>query len=221
MFYDETSAHGLPSPNMPTLSTAIVYPGTVLIEALNLSEARGTTTPFELFGAPWLNTVALKKNLDNRDIPGCAFRIHNYIPTFHKYAGQLCGGIQIHVTDRRNYFQVGPALEIFDAIIETLRPTLYFQPSPVRVRGEADALRHPRRGFLCGKCGSIEDRFTRKERWAEEHARSRRNSDLFFMLSELVVASTISRPPCVYVSSILQTSPHFGWHILRISGILR
>ena len=89
----------LPSPNMPTLQTAIVYPGTVLIEALNLSEGRGTTIPFELFGAPFIDSEKLKKNLDERNIEGCAFRIHNFIPTFHKFCGELCNGLQIHVTD--------------------------------------------------------------------------------------------------------------------------
>lgn len=109
----------LPSPNMPTVQTAIVYPGTVLIEALNLSEGRGTTIPFELFGAPFIDSPRLKKNLDNRKIPGCAFRTHSYIPTFHKFSGELCHGIQIHVTDINKYKPVTTALEIFDAIIET------------------------------------------------------------------------------------------------------
>ena len=72
----------LPSPNIPTVQTAMVYPGTVLIEALNLSEGRGTTIPFELFGAPFINSVALKKNLDSRHIRGCVFRSHDFIPTF-------------------------------------------------------------------------------------------------------------------------------------------
>lgn len=174
MFYDETGLPWvLPSPNMPTLSTAIVYPGTVLIEALNLSEARGTTTPFELFGAPWLNTVALKKNLDDRDIPGCAFRIHNYIPTFHKYAGQLCGGIQIHVTDRRNYFPVAAALEIFDAIIETTPAnSLLFNPPPYEYEEKLMPF-----DILAGDSFMREVLINRgslsleKERWAEEHAR--------------------------------------------------
>jgi uncharacterized protein YbbC (DUF1343 family) len=109
----------LPSPNMPTEQTAIVYPGTVLIEALNISEGRGTTIPFELFGAPFINPELLKKNLDSRRIKGCAFRIHSFIPTFHKYAGENCNGIQIHVTDPYLFKPVATALEIFDAVIET------------------------------------------------------------------------------------------------------
>ena len=121
----------LPSPNMPTLKSAIVYPGTVLIEALNLSEARGTTIPFELFGAPFLNTPELYKNLNARKIPGCAFRIHNYIPTFHKFHGELCNGMQIHVTDYELLRPVETALNLFDAIIETSKPgSLSFNAPP-------------------------------------------------------------------------------------------
>ncbi|MBS1232187.1 MAG: hypothetical protein H6R35_1025, partial [Bacteroidetes bacterium] len=121
----------LPSPNMPTLQTALVYPGTVLIEALNLSEGRGTTIPFELFGAPFIDPGKLKKNLDDRKIPGCVFRVHSFIPTFHKFAGTLCNGLQIHVTDASAYYPVATAYEIFDAIIETAPPdSLKFNPPP-------------------------------------------------------------------------------------------
>ncbi len=119
LFSDTGLPWVLPSPNIPTLQTAIVYPGTVLIEALNLSEGRGTTIPFELFGAPFINSAKLKKNLDERHIPGCVFRPHDFIPTFHKFAGELCYGMQIHITDINYYRPVSTALEIFDAIIET------------------------------------------------------------------------------------------------------
>lgn len=119
-FYNETGLPWvLPSPNMPTLQTAIVYPGMVLAEALNISEGRGTTVPFELFGAPFIDQEKLKKNLDARKIPGCVFRKHSFIPTFNKYQGIYCNGIQIHVTAPDNYYPVATALEIFDAIIET------------------------------------------------------------------------------------------------------
>ncbi|MFZ0283323.1 MAG: DUF1343 domain-containing protein [Bacteroidales bacterium] len=122
-FYSETGLPWvIPSPNMPTPSTAIVYPGTVLVEALNLSEGRGTTIPFELFGAPFIDQEKLKKNLDARNIPGCAFRCHSFIPTFNKFSGQYCNGIQIHVTNPAAYNPVGTALEILDAIIETSPP---------------------------------------------------------------------------------------------------
>jgi uncharacterized protein YbbC (DUF1343 family) len=120
MMYNETGLPWvLPSPNMPTFQTAIVYPGTVLIEALDLSEARGTTIPFELFGAPYIDSDKLKKRLSDRKIEGCAFRVHDFIPTFHKFSGEICKGLQIHVTDIKSFKPVETALEIFDSIIET------------------------------------------------------------------------------------------------------
>jgi uncharacterized protein YbbC (DUF1343 family) len=109
----------LPSPNLPTLKSTIVYPGTVLIEGLNISEGRGTTIPFELFGAPFINAEKLKKNLFGRNIPGCTFRIHNFLPSFNKYCGEICNGLQIHVNEPEDYFPVSVAMEIFSAIIET------------------------------------------------------------------------------------------------------
>ncbi|TAL58656.1 MAG: DUF1343 domain-containing protein, partial [Bacteroidetes bacterium] len=131
-FYIETGLPWvLPSPNMPTLQSAIVYPGTVLIEALNLSEGRGTTIPFELFGAPFIDAEKLKKNLDKRNIGGCAFRVHSFIPAFHKFCGEFCNGLQIHVKDIKLFKPVGTALEIFDAIIETSAPdSLKFKIPP-------------------------------------------------------------------------------------------
>jgi len=122
LFYETGLPWVLPSPNMPTVNTAMVYPGTVLIEALNLSEGRGTTIPFELFGAPFIDSEKLKKNIDARKIKGCAFRLHDFIPTFHKYCGNLCHGMQIHVTDVTRFKPVVSVLELLDAIIETSEP---------------------------------------------------------------------------------------------------
>jgi beta-N-acetylhexosaminidase len=88
-----------PSPNMPTPDTARVYPGGCLVEGTNLSEGRGTTRPFELIGAPWLNGTALASTLDTVGLPGARFRSTVFRPMFHKHAGRTCGGIQVHVTD--------------------------------------------------------------------------------------------------------------------------
>ncbi|MGD0341230.1 MAG: DUF1343 domain-containing protein [Bacteroidales bacterium] len=121
----------LPSPNLPTPGSAIVYPGTVLIEGLNISEGRGTTIPFELFGAPFIDAEKLKKNLLDRNIPGCTFRIHNFIPTFNKFCGEKCNGLQIHVTEPEEYFPVAAAMEIISAIIETSpENSLHFNHPP-------------------------------------------------------------------------------------------
>ena len=121
----------LPSPNMPTPETALVYPGTVLAEALNVSEGRGTVIPFELIGAPFIDSSKLLRELRSRNIPGCHFRIHDFIPTFNKYAGQDCHGIQIHVTDASCFRPVMTALNLFDAIIKTSPSgSLKFNPPP-------------------------------------------------------------------------------------------
>src|SRR6266481_3221890 len=88
-----------PSPNMPTIDTARVYPGGCLIEGTNLSEGRGTTRPFEWIGAPYLDGPPLARALERRGLPGVRFRPVGFIPTFQKWAGRLCDGVQIHVTD--------------------------------------------------------------------------------------------------------------------------
>ena len=101
MYWDATRLPWvLPSPNMPTLDTAIVYPGTVLFEGTMLSEGRGTTRPFELIGAPWLDGEALAARLNAVGLKGVHFRPAIFEPTFQKYARTTCGGCQIHITAR-------------------------------------------------------------------------------------------------------------------------
>ncbi len=89
----------MPSPNMPTSGTALVYPGGCLIEGTNLSEGRGTTRPFELVGAPFIDGVRLARELAETKLPGFIARPIQFSPTFHKHAGTTCGGVQVHVTD--------------------------------------------------------------------------------------------------------------------------
>ena len=93
----------MPSPNMPTLETAIVYPGTVLFEGTSVSEGRGTTRPFELVGAPGIVAEQFADDMNRRSLPGVLFRPAAFEPTFHKHAKQGCGGCQIHVRDRRTF----------------------------------------------------------------------------------------------------------------------
>jgi len=92
-----------PSPNMPTPDTARVYPGGCLIEGTNLSEGRGTTHPFEWVGAPFLDAHAYAARLERLALPGVRFRPIRFQPTFHKWAGRLCGGVQVHVVDRARF----------------------------------------------------------------------------------------------------------------------
>jgi uncharacterized protein YbbC (DUF1343 family) len=93
----------LPSPNMPTVDTAVVYPGTVLFEGTNVSEGRGTTRPFELIGAPWVASERFADSMNRLDLPGVGFRPAVFEPAFHKHAGIRCGGCQIHVHDRGTF----------------------------------------------------------------------------------------------------------------------
>jgi uncharacterized protein YbbC (DUF1343 family) len=92
-----------PSPNMPTLDTATVYPGTCIFEGTNLSEGRGTTRPFELIGAPFIDGPALAARLNAVGLKGVRFRAAWFTPTFEDYHGQRCAGVQIHVTDRASF----------------------------------------------------------------------------------------------------------------------
>ena len=89
----------MPSPNMPTYETALVYPGGCLIEGTNLSEGRGTTRPFEIVGAPWIDGARLAEGLHALGLPGFRARPLTFSPTFHKHRGETCGGVEVHVTD--------------------------------------------------------------------------------------------------------------------------
>jgi uncharacterized protein YbbC (DUF1343 family) len=101
LYYDGTALPWvMPSPNMPTLDSAIVYPGTVLFEGTMLSEGRGTTRPFELVGAPWIDAERFAAAMNALALPGAHFRPAVFEPTFQKHAKTACGGCQIHVTDR-------------------------------------------------------------------------------------------------------------------------
>lgn len=108
----------LPSPNMPTTDTALVYPGQCLVEGTNLSEGRGTTRPFEICGAPWLDAARLAQHMNAQKLPGITFRPVWYRPTFQKFAGTDCGGVQLHVTDRVAFQSVRTSLALLAAMRE-------------------------------------------------------------------------------------------------------
>ena len=101
MYYDDTPLQFvMPSPNMPTETTALVYPGMGLVEGTNVSEGRGTTRPFELAGAPWIDAEKLSRVLNDKHLGGVRFRPVHFTPTFSKYDGKSCNGIEVHVMDR-------------------------------------------------------------------------------------------------------------------------
>ena len=107
----------MPSPNMPTLDTALVYPGGCLLEGTTLSEGRGTTRPFEIFGAPYVDPEILAGVLTDWSLPGCRFRPLHFEPTFHKYAGEVCGGVQVHVADPTTFEAVTTYTAAISAVL--------------------------------------------------------------------------------------------------------
>jgi len=129
MLWEDTSLPWvMPSPNMPTPDTARVYPGMCLLEACTPSEGRGTTRPFEIFGAPWIEASRLRADLDSLDLPGVRFRELGFQPTFHKGVGRLCGGVQIHVTDPVAF---RPVLTGFAALWALRRQGCWDEPVPI------------------------------------------------------------------------------------------
>lgn len=140
----------IPSPNIPTPETAAVYPGMVLLEGTNLSEGRGTTKPFEQFGAPWLDGHVLARELNALGLPGGRFREAWFTPTFSKYAGTRCGGCQVHVTDAATFRPVTAVL----AILATVR----------RLAG-ADFALHPDYFDKVMGTSTVREAFERGEAW--------------------------------------------------------
>lgn len=123
----------MPSPNMPTVDTAVVYPGACLLEATNLSEGRGTTRPFEIFGAPYLDSWRFAEGLGSLRLPGCTFRPLPFEPTFNKHKGKLCGGVQLHVTSRA---QFEPVLTYIAILQEAIRQSGLHDATQVPVNQE-------------------------------------------------------------------------------------
>jgi uncharacterized protein YbbC (DUF1343 family) len=141
----------LPSPNLPTLDGALVYPGQVLLEGTNLSEGRGTTRPFELFGAPWLEPGRILDRLKTIELPGVILRTACFEPTFHKFAGELCRGFQLHVTDRHTFKPYYTTLALLRVIRELYPQQFAWRQPPYEYENERlpidlltgdDAIRH-------------------------------------------------------------------------------
>ncbi|MGY3717655.1 exo-beta-N-acetylmuramidase NamZ family protein [Sutcliffiella cohnii] len=121
-WYDETGLPWVaPSPNLPTLNSSILYPGTCLLEGTNISEGRGTTLPFEVFGAPWMDSEVILDALEKLNFKGVKFRRHYFKPVFSKYAGDLVDGIQIHITNREELEAWNLGIHIINTV-STLYP---------------------------------------------------------------------------------------------------
>jgi uncharacterized protein YbbC (DUF1343 family) len=118
MLYRQTGLYWVPpSPNLPTPESTLVYPGQVMLEGTNLSEGRGTTTPFELWGAPYLKPEVLQEFLAHEELSGLALRAARFIPSFDKWQGESCAGFQIHLTDPETYRPYRTSLTLLQAVI--------------------------------------------------------------------------------------------------------
>jgi uncharacterized protein YbbC (DUF1343 family) len=140
----------MPSPNMPAVETARVYPGMCLLEGTNLSEGRGTTRPFELFGAPFIRPDPMLKRLKECSLPGVAFRPLHFQPAFQKYAGSLCGGAQLHITNRNTFrpFRTGVAVikavhDLYPEYFQWKKPPYEYERKnlPIDILAGTDRLR--------------------------------------------------------------------------------
>lgn len=137
LWFDQTGLlYVPPSPNLPTLDSCTVYPGMVLVEGTNLSEGRGTTRPFEIVGAPFLDPYALREALEAFALPGCRFRPCWFEPTFQKHAGRMCGGVQIHVTDREAFRPVATAVALLRAARDLAPSDFAWRPPPYEYEEE-------------------------------------------------------------------------------------
>jgi uncharacterized protein YbbC (DUF1343 family) len=148
-YYDQTDLPWvMPSPNMPTLDTAIVYPGMCLLEGTNLSEGRGTTRPFELFGAPFIDARRLAEELTRYELPGARFRPCAILPTFDKFAGRRCGAVQIHVVDRRAFESYRTGVAVLVAVKRLWPNDFKWRTEPYEFRDDVPAI-----DLLTGKPG--------------------------------------------------------------------
>ncbi len=139
MYYDDTDLVFVqPSPNIPTVDTAFVYIGTCIFEDTNLSEGRGTTKPFEMIGAPWLDSEAVIDKVGQQD--GVILRECSFIPTFSDYENEFCRGIQLHVTDRDAFSPFAVGIRLLDAI-RKIHPEFKIESSIVNLLGTDDVLK--------------------------------------------------------------------------------
>lgn len=137
MWLDQTGLPWvMPSPNIPTLDTATVYPGMCLLEGTNVSEGRGTTRPFEIFGAPWIDAGKLCRELSNLKLPGVFFRENYFQPTFQKFSGHLCAGAQIHVLDRNLYRPFQTGIEIIRCVRKLYPESFAWKQPPYEYENE-------------------------------------------------------------------------------------
>lgn len=137
MYWPDTKLHWLlPSPNMPTFTSAIVYNATCVFEGTNVSEGRGTTKPFEMVGAPYIDAEQLANEMNNQGLKGVIFRPIYFTPTFSKHQGKLCGGVELLITDYRAFETVKTGWTLL-YVIQQLYPESYQVTPPYREGGKS------------------------------------------------------------------------------------
>ena len=143
MWFDHTGLiWAAPSPNLPSLESAILYPGMCLLEGTNLSEGRGTPLPFQIAGAPWLDGQALADSMNRLELPGVGFRPIQFVPTGGKWAGELCSGVQLHILDRDWLRSVTVVLHLLAAVNALHPETITFQALHFDRLIGTDSVRH-------------------------------------------------------------------------------
>ena len=169
-WWDETGLPWVPpSPNMPTLEAATLYPGLCLVEATTLSEGRGTTRPFNLVGAPWVEGGELVRQLRALDLPGVGFRAARFRPEFGKHALEICSGVELHVRDRCSLEPLALGLHLLQQIHDLHADRFEWRPEPYEfvsdvpaidlLTGSAEARNHIEQGL------PLESLF---ERWRDD-----------------------------------------------------
>jgi uncharacterized protein YbbC (DUF1343 family) len=137
MLYGDTGRMWVaPSPNMPRIETTLLYPGQVLLEGTNLSEGRGTTLPFELVGAPFIDAHDLARELDRCQLPGLAIRPVRFVPTFDKWRGERCGGVAIHAVEPAAVRSVAATLAILEVVSRLYPGDFAWLPPPYEYEHE-------------------------------------------------------------------------------------
>lgn len=137
-----------PSPNLPSLAAALVYPGAVLLEGTNISEGRGTTRPFELVGAPFIDPFRLRRELERLRLPGVRFIPHFFKPEFSKYAGQVCRGLLVHVQDRKKFRSFAVYYELIRLVARLYPGQFQWKQPPYEFEGERLPI-----DMICGSAG--------------------------------------------------------------------
>ena len=175
MWYSETGLPWVPpSPNMPTLETATLYPGTCLFEGTNVSEGRGTTKPFEYIGAPWIDSQLWSTQLNEREFPGVLFRPIVFTPQFSKYEGEVCHGVAIHITDLKQVAPIEVSVWMLRILIDEHRNEFEFRDTHFdRLAGSSTLQQSLLTGTSCDEI---------IEAWAidEEQFRARREPYLLY-----------------------------------------